>query len=153
MIILRNKFFSDKEKGETKLKALDRIDIWCNKHLVKNKERKRKYLKGEANPFSTKNAALIGAGTGSVFALPLGETPISAALDKKYKKAAILSVGGAVIHPMINKATGSVVKSGLKKDPHINDKNLDRLDVAEGKMSKEEFARKWYKDESKKIKK
>ena len=146
MIILRNKFFSDKKKGETKLKALDRFDVWCNKHAGdKGREHSRKYLKGEINPFSTRDAALLGAATGSIFAITSGDTPLSAALDKKYKKAAVVSVGGAVVHPVLNKAVGSFNRSRLRKNPHVNDKALDKLDVAEGKMSKEKFAKKWYK--------
>jgi hypothetical protein len=148
MIILRNKFFSDKEKkDETKLKVVDRLDIWSNKHL-ENTEQKRKYLKGEANPFSTRDAVLIGAGSGSVLAMS-GDTPVSAVLNKKYRKAAALSVGGAAIHPVINKVAGSANKKVLEKNPHAHDRSLDRLDVAEGKMSKEEFAKKWYKDKKK----
>ena len=149
MIILRNKSFSKKEKDETKLKVRDRLDIWANKNNTEgNRNRRRKYLKGEANPFSTKGAVLVGAGTGSVLAMS-GDTPVSAVLDKKYRKAAALSVGGAAIHPVINKVAGSANKKGLEKNPHAHDRSLDRLDVAEVKMSKEEFAKKWYKHESK----
>jgi hypothetical protein len=70
------------------------------------------------------------------------------------KKAAALSVGGAAIHPVINKVAGSANKKILEKNPHAHDKSLDKLDVAEGKMSKEDFAKKWYKNkkESKKSK-
>jgi len=148
MIILRSKFFSDKDKDETRLKALDRYEIWFDKHLT-DKERKRKYLKGEANPMSTKSAALIGAGTGGVLALS-GDNPLTAIGKKKYKKALILSAGGAAFQTGLNKVAGSSNKKKLRKNPHANDKSLDRLDVAEGKMSKEEFAKKWYKGESKK---
>ena len=149
MIILRNKSFSKKEKDETKLKTQDRLDIWSNKYL-ENTEHKRKYLKGEANPLSTRDAVLIGASSGSILPIISGDNPIRAVLDKKYKKAAVLSVGGAAIHPVINKVAGSINKSKLKKNPHANDKSLDKLDVAEGKMSKEEFAKKWYKSKGKK---
>ena len=150
MIILRNRSFSKKEKDETKLKVRDRLDIWANKNNTEEyRNQRRKYLKGEANPFSTKGAVLIGAGTGSVLAMS-GDTPVSAILDKKYRKAAALSVGGAAIHPAINKVAGSANKKMLEKNPHAHDRSLDRLDVAEGKMSKEEFAKKWYKGESKK---
>jgi hypothetical protein len=154
MIILRNKSFSKKEKDETKLKVRDRLDIWANKNNTEEyRNRRRKYLKGEANPFSTKDAILIGAGTGSILAMS-GDTPVSAALNKKYKKAAALSVGGAAIHPVINKVAGSANKKILEKNPHAHDKSLDKLDVAEGKMSKEDFVKKWYKykKESKKSK-
>ena len=149
MIVLRSKVFSEKKDGETKLKALDRLEVWSNKNNTEEyRNRRRKYLKGEANPFSTKDAVLIGAGTGSILAMS-GDTPVSAALNKKYKKAAALSVGGAAIHPVINKVAGSANKKILEKNPHAHDKSLDKLDVAEGKMSKEDFAKKWYKDKKK----
>jgi hypothetical protein len=151
IILIRNKSFSKKEKGETKLKMGDRLDIWTNKHL-RNIERTRRYLKGEeASPMSPGSAALIGAVTGSV--LPIlsgGDNPITAALDKKYKKAAVLSVGGAAIQQGLNRVAGSLNKSSLRKNPHANDRPLDILNVAEGKMSEEEFAKKWYKGKSKK---
>ena len=151
MIILRSKNFS-KDNGETKLKAMDRLEVWSNKH--DDTDRKRKYLKGEiSTPMSQKKAALIGAVGGG----PIGfitntenSTPLIALSNKKYKKAAALSAEGVIFQQVANKAVGSYNKRKLKKNPHANDKKLDLINVAEGKMSKEDFAKKWYNKESSK---
>lgn len=142
---LRNKVFSEKkEEDHTKLKTLDKIGIWGYKH-DRNKEHKRRFLEGKENSsLPYKDAALMGALTGGVLSLSAGETPISAIMDKKYKKLAALSIGGAITHPMLSRGVGYINNRRLKKDPHANDKALDRLNVAEGKMTKSEFAKKWY---------
>lgn len=36
-------------------------------------------------------------------------------------------------------------KNKLKKDPHAYDRELDLIDLAEGKMSNSDFKKKWYK--------
>ena len=152
MIVLRSKVFSEKKDGETKLKALDRLEVWSNKH--DDTDRKRKYLKGEiSTPMKQRDAVILGAASGGPL-VPIMGSPMTALADKNYKTAAVRSAIGASTQPILNKAVGSYNKRKLKKNPHANDRKLDLIDVAEEKMSKEDFAKKWYKDkkESKKSK-
>lgn len=142
---LRNKVFSDKIEDETKLKTIDRLGIWGDK-LEWDKEHKRRYLEGKENfHIDPKGLAIHGALTGSVFAIPATKTPMELALDKRYKDAAVLSTMGVATNHLIGRAMGSFNKRKLRKNPHANDKALDRLNVAEGKMTKSEFSKKWYK--------
>ncbi len=152
MIVLRSKVFSEKKDGETKLKALDRLEVWSNKH--DDTDRKRKYLKGEiSTPMKQRDAVILGAASGGPL-VPIIGSPMTALADKNYKAAAVRSAIGASTQPVLNKAVGSYNKRKLKKNPHANDRKLDLIDVAEEKMSKEDFAKKWYKNkkESKKSK-
>lgn len=149
MKILRrkNKVFSKKNEGdETKLKVLDKLSVWDHKLNGKSgRERTRRYLEGKRDTLlDPKISAIQGAVSGSVLALPAWDTPILALGNKKYKKAAVLSAGGAAINPMIYRGAGYLNKRKLKKNPHANDRKLDLLDVADGKMTKSEFAKKWY---------
>lgn len=141
---LRNKVFSEKEEDHTKLKTLDKIGIWGYKHDG-NREYRRRFLEGKENSsLPYKDAALMGALTGGLLVIPAGDTTLSSLVDKKYKKGAALAVGGAITNPMLSRGMGYINERRLKKDPHANDKALDRLNVAEGKMTKSEFAKKWY---------
>ena len=144
-ILKEDKTYSEKE---TKLKLRDRMSVLSRKHfdILSSRDRARKYLKGEVStPYSPENAMIYGAIAGGPVNLFVGGPPMIHVLDGKYKQAAIASGIGALTNPAINKLVGHLNKEKLKKNPHSNDKDLDIIDVAEGKMSKADFAKKWYK--------
>lgn len=125
------KEFSD-SKDDTKLKLSDRMNIGIYKHLYGKRARKneRDRIDGvDRSKKDAKQAAIAGGLLGVSMGGLAGGT----------KGAA---VGGA-----IGAATAArrALEKRSEKYKASWDKQRDRLDVAEGKMSKEEYSKKHYK--------
>lgn len=125
---LEEKDFSDKKKeedDEPKLTTSDKINIKLNKALTTKKDREafvEAYEDGKSHKYGKQAAkyAAIGAGIGAVS---------GAAVSYAGTRA------GVALNKLARKHSGSLdTKTKLA---------VDRVKVADGKMTKEEFAKKW----------
>ena len=125
---LEEKDFSDKKKeedDEPKLTTSDKINIKLNKALITKKDREafvEAYEDGKSHKYGKQAAkyAAIGAGIGAV----------SGAAGSYAGTRA-----GVALNKLARKHSGSLdTKTKLA---------VDRVKVADGKMTKEEFAKKW----------
>lgn len=124
---LEEKDFSDKKKeedDEPKLTTSDKINIKLNKALTTKKDREafvEAYEDGKSHKYGKQAAkyAAIGSGiSGGILGAAVGGTRAGVALNK-----------------LARKHSGSLdTKTKLA---------VDRVKVADGKMTKEEFAKKW----------
>ena len=125
---LEEKDFSNKKKeedDEPKLTTSDKINIKLNKALTTKKDREafvEAYEDGKSHKYGKQAAkyAAIGAGIGAVS---------GAAASYAGTRA------GVALNKLARKRSGSLdTKTKLE---------VDRVKVADGKMTKEEFAKKW----------
>lgn len=138
------KEFSD-SKDDTKLKLSDRMSIGMYKHLYGKRARKNERDRIDGVDTSKKDAkqaaiagGLIGAGLGAVAGGAKGAAIGGAAM-------AAGSAAGAYVGSKGGTAARRALEKRSEKYKASWDKQRDRLDVAEGKMSKEEYAKKHYK--------
>lgn len=134
---LEEKDFSDKKKeedDEPKLTTSDKINIKLNKALTTKKDREafvEAYEDGKSHKYGKQAAkyAAIGGGIGGGI---LG----AAASGKKGAAGSYAGTrAGVALNKLARKHSGSLdTKTKLA---------VDRVKVADGKMTKEEFAKKW----------
>lgn len=143
---LEEKDFSDKKKeedDEPKLTTSDKINIKLTKALTTKKDREafvEAYEDGESHKYGKQAAkyAAIGSGiSGGILGAAVGG-----------KKGAAIGVGiGAVSGAAGSYAgTRALNKLARKHSGSLDTKTklaVDRVKVADGKMTKEEFAKKW----------
>ena len=148
MIILKQFNYSN-----TKLKASDRFAIWSDRRLSDSKrEELSDMIRGNDDALkkrAKKKAKIITAvGTG------LGT--VAGGLINKSKGAAIgAGIGGAFggtlgLSSYAGNRVGSKLKRKMvKESPEYRrylERRGDQLDVASGRLSEDDFAKKWYKD-------
>lgn len=134
---LEEKDFSDKKKeedDEPKLTTSDKINIKLNKALTTKKDREafvEAYEDGKSHKYGKQAAKYAAIGSG------IGGGILGAAVGGK-KGAAGSYAGtraGVALNKLARKHSGSLdTKVKLA---------VDRVKVADGKMTKEEFAKKW----------
>lgn len=132
---------------DTKLKASDKSKIWINKNLTTQGLRNHMRDSLEGNDRYVNRQSKIGAALGGLMGAMSG--------------AGLGGAKGALIGTAVGVPSGYFLakhgtKSGLKMRENLLNKSethkealekqSDRLDIAEGKMSKSDFAKKWYKD-------
>lgn len=135
---LEEKDFSDKKKeedDEPKLTTSDKINIKLNKALTTKKDREafvEAFEDGKSHKYGKQAAkyAAIGSGiSGGILGAVVGGKK-GAAIG-----AGIGAVSGVALNKLARKHSGSLdTKTKLA---------VDRVKVADGKMTKEEFAKKW----------
>ena len=141
---LEEKDFSDKKKeedDEPKLTTSDKINIKLNKALTTKKDREafvEAYEDGKSHKYGKQAAkyAAIGSGIGGAVGGKKG-----AAIG-----AGIGAVSGAAGSYAGTRAGVALNKLARKHSGSLDTKTklaVDRVKVADGKMTKEEFAKKW----------
>lgn len=135
---LEEKDFSDKKKeedDEPKLTTSDKINIKLNKALTTKKDREafvEAYEDGKSHKYGKQAAKYAAIGSG------IGGGILGAAIGGKKGAAigaGIGAVSGVALNKLARKHSGSLdTKTKLA---------VDRVKVADGKMTKEEFAKKW----------
>lgn len=141
---LEEKDFSDKKKeedDEPKLTTSDKINIKLNKALTTKKDREafvEAYEDGKSHKYGKQAAkyAAIGSGIGAAVGGKKG-----AAIG-----AGIGAVSGAAGSYAGTRAGVALNKLARKHSGSLDTKTklaVDRVKVADGKMTKEEFAKKW----------
>ncbi len=162
---VEEKYFSedeDDEKPKKKIRLGDRMDIWTYKNLMSKKDRKEliedldekeSILKASKRHIirDAKRGALGGAIIG-------GGIGYFGSKDEKnserVKNALKYMAGGALGGAAFEGGTGSIgyplgiaARRSLRKVSSSYDKaarkNQDKMKVADGQMSREEFAKKW----------
>lgn len=138
------KEFSD-SKDDTKLKLSDRMNIGIYKHLYGKRARKNERDRIDGVDRSKKDAKQAAI-AGGLFGVSMG------GLAGGTKGAAVGGTIGAATAAgtaYISSKAGTAARRALEKRSEKYkaswDKQRDRLDVAEGKMSKEEYSKKHYK--------
>lgn len=136
---LEEKDFSDKKKeedDEPKLTTSDKINIKLNKALTTKKDREafvEAFEDGKSHKYGKQAAkyAAIGSGSGKKgAAIGAGIGAVSGAAGSYAGTRA-----GVALNKLARKRSGSLdTKTKLA---------VDRVKVADGKMTKEEFAKKW----------
>lgn len=126
---LEEKDFSDKKKeedDEPKLTTSDKINIKLNKALTTKKDREafvEAYEDGKSHKYGKQAAKYAAIGSG------IGGAVSGAAVSYAGTRA------GVALNKLARKRSGSLdTKTKLA---------VDRVKVADGKMTKEEFAKKW----------
>jgi hypothetical protein len=152
---------SEDEKPKKEIKTGDKVAIWMNKHLSTKKDRDaaiKAYDKEtqDFKPMAKRQAKITGTVTGAVW------TPTGAYIGYKAagKKGAL--AGGAVGAGAAGLAAGSdyvgtrlggAINKKLRKKSEKVDKNsqktADIVKVADGRMSRDEFAEKYGKEPKK----
>lgn len=141
------------EKDETKLKPLNRLNVAMYKTEGKfGRKMDKDNLEGNIKESAKNNlkmaAGFTGAGTavGAIAGGIKGKSLRSAKEGAKVGAAIGGLVGGSTA---LGATAGTAAVKGLRKVSKHYDtaaqKRLDEIKVAEGKMSKAEFAKKWYK--------
>lgn len=142
---LEEKDFSDKKKeedDEPKLTTSDKINIKLNKALTTKKDREafvEAYEDGKSHKYGKQAAKYAAIGSG------IGGGILGAAVGGK-KGAAIGAVSGAAGSYAGTRAGVALNKLARKHSGSLDTKTklaVDRVKVADGKMTKEEFAKKW----------
>ena len=139
---LEEKDFSDKKKeedDEPKLTTSDKINIKLNKALTTKKDREafvEAFEDGKSHKYGKQAAkyAAIGSGIGGGI---LGAAAIGAGIG---------AVSGAAGSYAGTRAGVALNKLARKRSGSLDTKTklaVDRVKVADGKMTKEEFAKKW----------
>lgn len=147
------RFSSLTSTDDTKLKLGDRMDIWSYKNLMGDKGRSRERERIEGVDTSKRDAK-VGAISGGIHGALIGGS--LGYLTKGKKGASIGSaIGGAAgagigsASAYVGSKAGQAARKQLEKNETYKkswEKLGNKLDVAEGKMSKSDFAKKWYKD-------
>ena len=135
-----------KEKKETRLKFGDRFSIrrYKNSGQDYRDEARETWKTGKMGKQQRKQ--MVAGFVGMKTARSLGKsienkaTPVQAILG-----AGIRAGIGAGEGYLISKGFDQYRTNKLKKNPKAYEKDIDRINVAEGKMSKENFAKKYYK--------
>lgn len=138
------KEFSD-SKDDTKLKLSDRMNIGIYKHLYGKRARKneRDRIDGvDRSKKDAKQAAIAGGLLGVSMGGLAGGTK-GAAIGGAI--GAATAAGTAYVSSKAGTAARRALEKRSEKYKASWDKQRDRLDVAEGKMSKEEYSKKHYK--------
>lgn len=143
---LEEKDFSDKKKeedDEPKLTTSDKINIKLNKALTTKKDREAFVEDGKSHKYGKQAAkyAAIGSGiSGGILGAVVGGKK-GAAIG-----AGIGAVSGAAGSYAGTRAGVALNKLARKHSGSLDTKTklaVDRVKVADGKMTKEEFAKKW----------
>ena len=147
------RFSSLTSTDDTKLKLGDRRDIWSSKNQMGDKGRSRERERIEGVDTSKRDAK-VGAISGGIHGALIGGS--LGYLTKGKKGASIGSaIGGAAgagigsASAYVGSKAGQAARKQLEKNETYKkswEKLGNKLDVAEGKMSKSDFAKKWYKD-------
>ena len=104
-------------------------------YLDEQRDRKRSVKHAKAK------GAFLGGTTGAILGGRIGS-----AVSKNALKGGLFGAGiGAGEGYLISKGFDHYRTNKLKKNPKAYEKDIDRINVAEGKMSKEDFAKKYYK--------
>ena len=133
--------YSDKKKDEPKLKTGDKIDIWVQKHLNTKKDREamiEAYGEGKWHKMGKRSAIYGGAGGAIGGGLTHGAR--GAALG-----AAIGGAAGAAGGYAGARLGGALRNTMAKHSGEVSDENkriADRARVANGDMTKEQYAKK-----------
>ena len=142
---LEEKDFSDKKKeedDEPKLTTSDKINIKLNKALTTKKDREA-YEDGKSHKYGKQAAKYAAIGSG------IGGGILGAAVGGKKSAAigaGIGAVSGAAGSYAGTRAGVALNKLARKHSGSLDTKTklaVDRVKVADGKMTKEEFAKKW----------
>lgn len=146
---LEEKDFSDKKKeedDEPKLTTSDKINIKLNKALTTKKDREafvEAYEDGKSHKYGKQAAKYAAIGSG------IGGGILGAAVGGKKSAAigaGIGAVSGAAGSYAGTRAGVALNKLARKHSGSLDTKTklaVDRVKVADGKMTKEEFAKKW----------
>lgn len=133
---LEEKDFSDKKKeedDEPKLTTSDKINIKLNKALTTKKDREafvEAYEDGKSHKYGKQAAKYAAIGSKKGAAIGAGIGAVSGAAGSYAGTRA-----GVALNKLARKRSGSLdTKTKLA---------VDRVKVADGKMTKEEFAKKW----------
>ena len=131
------KEFSD-SKDDTKLKLSDRMNIGIYKHLYGKRARKNERDRIDGVDRSKKDAKQAAI-AGGLLAGGTKGAAIGGAIG------AATAAGTAYVSSKAGTAARRALEKRSEKYKASWDKQRDRLDVAEGKMSKEEYSKKHYK--------
>lgn len=144
------RLYSEK-KDDTKLKMGDRMDIWANKHLATKGDREAAIESAEKGKHGrmVKRAAvssgIVGATLGGVNAKMLGGSNKMALAAAGLTGAA--TAGGGAAGAYIGAKGRDFLRKHSKSYDKFAEKMTDKIKVANGDMSKAEFAKKHYKKE------
>lgn len=149
----------DDEKPSKKIRLRDRMDIWAYKNLFGKKSRKRQIKeldeKESISRVAVNNAkrhgkrgAIAGAIGGAALEILKSDE------DNRVKDALVGAASGAITGGIasgagsaIGSAVGTMHRRSLRKISKGYDKAMrkeqDKMKVADGQMSREEFAKKW----------
>ena len=142
----QKEFTQPKEKKETKLKLGDRLYIsgYKNNGQDYRDEARETWKTGKMGKQQRKG--LVAGFTGVGAAQSLSKSIENKATPTQAILGAGISAGiGAGGGYLISKGFDHYRTNKLKKNPKAYEKDIDRINVAEGKMSKEDFAKKYYK--------
>ena len=142
----QKEFTQPKEKKETKLKFGDRLIIrgYKNRGQDYRDEARETWKTGKMGKQQRKG--LVAGFTGMEAARSLGKSIENKSTPTQAILGAGISAGiGAGEGYLISKGLDHYRTNKLKKNPKAYEKDIDRINVAEGKMSKEDFAKKYYK--------
>lgn len=141
--------YSDKDDDEElEMSKADKMSIWLDKHLTTKKDREAKieaYDRDSQNfhklaKQSAKRGAIIGGSVGTAAGLIMGNKKTAAALGLT---GAAVSAGG---HYGAIRAAGESVNNRRKRDENADkmyQSAADQAKVASGKMSKEEYIKRY----------
>ena len=137
------------EEKETKLKTSDKVNLWMNKHLATKGNREaalESIEEGKHGKLVKRSAAAAAVGAGLASGAKL--KALGASNKQAAKGAAILGLAGAA-GGAAGSYLGAKTRDVLKKHINSYDKSIkkqaDLIRVANGDMTKEEFAKKHYK--------
>ena len=142
----QKEFTQPKEKKETKLKFGDRLSIrgYKNRGQDYRDEARETWKTGKMGKQQRKG--MVAGFTVMKAAKSLGKSIENKATPTQAILGAGISAGiGAGEGYLISKGLDYYRTNKLKKNPKAYEKDIDRINVAEGKMSKEDFAKKYYK--------
>ena len=142
----QKEFTQPKEKKETKLKFGDRLSIrgYKNRGQDYRDEARETWKTGKMGKQQRKG--MVAGFVGVNAAKSLGKSIENKATPTQAILGAGISAGiGAGEGYLISKGLDHYRTNKLKKNPKAYEKDIDRINVAEGKMSKEDFAKKYYK--------
>ena len=149
MIVLRNKNFSKKEEKK-KLKFLDKLAVkgYKNKKQDYRDEAREMYTTGKSGKnIRTERATKMAAGSvgGSLAkSADLIRSGYNVAPKQIAVGAALSAAAGTVDAAVGGYAVDKYRQHKLKKNPKAYEKKIDQINVAEGKMTEEEYAKKHY---------
>ena len=142
----QKEFTQPKEKKETKLKFGDRLIIrgYKNRGQDYRDEARETWKTGKMGKQQRKG--MVAGFVGVNAARSLGKSIENKSTPTQAILGAGISAGiGAGEGYLISKGLDHYRTNKLKKNPKAYEKDIDRINVAEGKMSKEDFAKKYYK--------
>lgn len=142
------RIFSEKKDDKPKMSKLDKLGIWKNKHLLTKKDREaveEAYDRDSKNFHKlAKQAAKYGAVGGGITggALGLAGGSKKAAATMGLIGAAAAS-GGAYAGTRFGGAGVNAVRKHSEKADNAYQKTADQAKVASGKMSEEEYVKRY----------